>query len=423
MKITIHRGLDQIGGCITEIQSLSGTRILVDLGHNLPNGNDAAEDVYECPENIDELLKGCSAVFYTHYHGDHLGFAAEVHRRGVPQYMGPLAIKMMIHLNQHMTYAEGLKTRAEANLEALKAFESFCILEKTQIGDISITPFSVSHSAPDSYMFLIECDGKKVLHTGDFRDHGYLGKGLYPMLEKYITPRGIDVLISEGTNVGQTTKSVIPEEDICLLLQEIIRKYKNVFILGSSADIDRLWSIHEAHRMSFTGKPLVCDRYQKGMIQLFADNFSKSKRYYRFNMKDIYDFSNDNRKLLDWIRAKGVTMLIRNSSKFQDIIDMILPDCKPEETCLVYSMFSGYINPEHKAFNTVLHNFVEQFPNVRHCHTSGHASKACLEKTCTLINPSAAIIPIHKDGRFDELELPTHMKSKIYEEIHYAPLV
>ena len=87
MKITIHRGLNQIGGCITEIQSLSGTKILIDFGHNLPNGNDVAEDVYECPENIDYLLKGCSAVFYTHYHGDHLGFAAEVHKRGVPQYM------------------------------------------------------------------------------------------------------------------------------------------------------------------------------------------------------------------------------------------------------------------------------------------------------------------------------------------------
>ena len=203
MKITIHRGLNQIGGCITEIQSLSGTKILIDFGHNLPNGNDAAEDVYECPENIDELLKGCSAVFYTHYHGDHLGFAAEVHKRGVPQYMGPLAIRMMLHLNRHMTFAESLKARAEENLEALNEFRSFSILDKVHIGDISITPFSVSHSAPDSYMFLIECDGRKVLHTGDFRDHGYLGKGLYPMLEKYIIPAGIDVLITEGTNAGR----------------------------------------------------------------------------------------------------------------------------------------------------------------------------------------------------------------------------
>ena len=414
MKITIHRGIDQIGGCITEIRSLSGTRILIDFGHNLPNGNDVSEDVYDCPENIDELLKGCAAVFYTHYHGDHLGFADEVHKRGIPQYMGPLAIEMMLHLNKHMTHAADLKDRAEANLNALKEFRSFSILDKVPVEDISITPFCVSHSAPDSYMFLIECDGKKILHTGDFRDHGYLGKGLYPMLEKYIVHAGVDVLITEGTNIGQTSKSVIPEKELCQHLQEIIRKYKNVFVLGSSADIDRLWSIHEAHRTSFTGKPLVCDGYQKGMIKLFADKFSKSERHYRFNMKEIYDFSPDNRKLLDWIRDKGTTMLIRNSRKFQDILNLVLPDCRPEETCLVYSMFRGYIDPDHKAFNPVLHSFVEQFPNFEYCHTSGHASKECLETVCTLINPSSAIIPIHKDGKFDELNLPPHIKSKIY---------
>ena len=415
MKITIHRGLSQIGGCITEIQSLSGTKILIDFGHNLPNGNDAAEDVYECPENIDELLKGCSAVFYTHYHGDHLGFAAEVHKRGVPQYMGPLAIRMMLHLNRHMTFAESLKARAGENLEALNEFRSFSILDKVHIGDISITPFSVSHSAPDSYMFLIECDGRKVLHTGDFRDHGYLGKGLYPMLEKYIIHAGIDVLITEGTNVGQISKSVIPEEEIRQQLQEIIQKYKNVFILGSSADMDRLWSIHEAHRMAFTGRPLVCDGYQKDMIEIFADKFRNSERYYRFNLTDIYDFRPDNRKLLDWIRDKGVTMLIRNSGKFQDILNLLLPDCNPEETCLAYSMFRGYINPEHKAYNPVIHNFVNQFPNFEYCHTSGHASKECIEKVCTLVNPKIAVIPIHKESSFTNLNLPENIQTKIFE--------
>ena len=53
MKITIHRGLNQIGGCITEIQSLSGTKILIDLGHNLPDGGGVSEDMYESPENLD----------------------------------------------------------------------------------------------------------------------------------------------------------------------------------------------------------------------------------------------------------------------------------------------------------------------------------------------------------------------------------
>ena len=273
MKITIHRGLNQIGGCITEIQSLSGTKIHIDLGHNLPDGGGVSEDKYESPENLDQLLDDCSAVFYTHYHGDHLGFAAEIHKRGVAQYMGPLAIKIMIHLNDHMTYAEKLKDRAEANLKALNEFKTFAIGRKTIIGDIAITPYGVSHSAPDSYMFLIECDGKKVLHTGDFRDHGFLGKGLYTMLEKHIIPQGIDVLITEGTNVGQKSKSVLSEQEISSQFCQIMRKYKNVFILSSSADADRLWSIYRAHNKS--RQPFLCDAYQKKMLDIIRVYYEK----------------------------------------------------------------------------------------------------------------------------------------------------
>lgn len=66
MRITIHRGINQIGGCITEIQSSCGTKILIDLGHNLPDADGQAVDEYDIPENLDRLLDGVSTVFYTH---------------------------------------------------------------------------------------------------------------------------------------------------------------------------------------------------------------------------------------------------------------------------------------------------------------------------------------------------------------------
>jgi len=416
MKITIHRGLNQIGGCITEIQSLSGTKILIDLGHNLPDGGGVSEDKYESPENLDQLLDGCSAVFYTHYHGDHLGFAAEIHEHGVAQYMGPLAIKIMTHLNDHMTYADTLKTRAEANLNALKEFKTFDIAQKTVIGDIVVTPYGVSHSASDSYMFLIECDGKKVLHTGDFRDHGYLGKGLYRMLEKYIIPQGIDVLITEGTNVGQTSKSVASEHQIQRQLSQIMRKYKNVFILSSSADADRLWSIYEACN-SFR-RPLLCDSYQKEMLGIILDGYDPRKPLYRFETKDIFGIKNHwtNHKLVDWMHDKGFAMMIRRSDKFQGYLNQVLTGCNPDETCIVYSMFKGYIDPGHKAYNQELHDFINQFPHLEYCHTSGHASKECIEEVCRLINPTTAIIPIHKENSFDHLELPSSLMKKVYND-------
>ena len=38
MKLTLHR-TNQIGGCITEIESEAGTRIVIDLGHNMPKSD------------------------------------------------------------------------------------------------------------------------------------------------------------------------------------------------------------------------------------------------------------------------------------------------------------------------------------------------------------------------------------------------
>lgn len=66
MKITIHRGKDQIGGCITEIESKSGSRIIIDLGHNLPKGDKESKDEYASDEAVAKLTEGVSGIFYTH---------------------------------------------------------------------------------------------------------------------------------------------------------------------------------------------------------------------------------------------------------------------------------------------------------------------------------------------------------------------
>ena len=68
--------------------------------------------------------------------------------------------------------------------------------QKLRFGDIVVTPYFVSHSAYDAYMFLIEAEGKRILHTGDFRGHGYFSKGLILTIQKYIGQ--VDVLIIEG---------------------------------------------------------------------------------------------------------------------------------------------------------------------------------------------------------------------------------
>ena len=70
MQITIHRAT-QIGGQITRI-STAHASIIIDLGHNLPNRAED-EDVYDNDRAIARITEGCSAILYTHYHGDHIG--------------------------------------------------------------------------------------------------------------------------------------------------------------------------------------------------------------------------------------------------------------------------------------------------------------------------------------------------------------
>ena len=123
MIITIHRGINQIGGCITEIASASGTKILIDLGHNLPDGDNPSEDKYDNSANLSALLDGVKAVFYTHPHGDHVGFETEVAKKGINQYIGRISKELMLLLKGHLAYRGNPKYKAE--LDAFKKFHTF----------------------------------------------------------------------------------------------------------------------------------------------------------------------------------------------------------------------------------------------------------------------------------------------------------
>ena len=77
MKVRIHRGTNQIGGCITEIESNCGTRIIIDIGENLPKPNGEVLPEIEV-EGLTTEPARYKAVFITHYHGDHIGLYSKV---------------------------------------------------------------------------------------------------------------------------------------------------------------------------------------------------------------------------------------------------------------------------------------------------------------------------------------------------------
>ena len=62
--------------------------------------------------------------------------------------------------------------------------------------------------------FTFEADGKTIVHTGDFRTHGRLGKGFFERLEKALTGKTVDVLITEGTMLSRLNETVLTEEQM-----------------------------------------------------------------------------------------------------------------------------------------------------------------------------------------------------------------
>jgi ribonuclease J len=382
MRITIHRG-NQIGGCITEIESEKGTKIFVDLGHNLPQGDKESPDEFASYEAVAELTSGAKAIFYTHMHDDHIGLFPYV-PEGIEEYLGPLAREIMLTKFRHMSFCETLREYSLHCLKMLEQFETYRKGQRIAVDDIIVTPFPVNHSAADSYMLKIQCDGKTILHTGDFR-------GQVPVVES-----DVDVLITEGTNVDNVEKSTLPESALKEGFKSVFRNYKNTFVLCSSTDADRLESLYRAD-CEAANRPFIVDSLQKQIIGLLGLQGKQT----------IYSYDPNVPKMEYMMRRYGFVMLIRRGEKFRDYLDNILPFCKPDETCLVYSQFHGYIEQraDNPAFSQSLYDFVESFRTrgitVREdLHASGHASREDLARFCAQINPRA-IIPIHKDANAD----------------------
>ncbi|WP_282039126.1 MBL fold metallo-hydrolase [Saccharicrinis aurantiacus] len=414
MEVIVHRGINQIGGCITEIAT-SKSRVLIDFGQNLPDGEGNIEDSFANLDAINELTKNIDAIFYTHYHGDHLGLFQLV-PDSVPQYIGAIAKKVALCKHRRLVFIKGREELSKKEIEKLESMYSFEAKQKIKIGNIKVTPYLVSHSAYDAYMFLIEANGLLILHTGDFRGHGYLSKGLLPTIEKLILNKGrIDFLITEGTMLSRLDEKVRHENELKREVIELMKQYKNVFVLCSSTDMERLATFHTANK-EIKDRPFVCDDFQKSVLEIFSKSAGKISPL--FDFKEPYTFWKENSKLIKWIQDKGCCMLVRPTEKFNNYTNHLLPLLEKENTILIYSMWKEYINPKSKHCNKRYLGFVQQFPSIRKIHTSGHASADCLAEVCNLVNPTKGIIPIHseKSAYYQKLPIKEELKSKIIIE-------
>lgn len=397
MNITIHRGINQIGGCITEVAT-ANTKVIIDLGSNLPG----CQGEEFTKQDIERITAGADAVYYTHFHGDHVGLSGYVHDN-VEQFIGKGAQEVNICkysvLAKHDSKYE-LDLTVAQNMKTYQAAQRYDVGGK---GEIFITPFFVDHSAFDSYMFLIEADNKRILHTGDFRGHGYLSKGLEQVLD--LKAKNIDLLITEGTMLSRLKEKVVHENTIKARAKELLEEGERLhflFALCSSTDMDRLASFHAACKE--TGAKFLCDSYQKLVLDIFTKYAAPHSKLFDFDDETTLvlgkdcDFERD-------LRPNGFIMPVRASSQLDFVKKMMhyFPEAE-----LVYSIWKGYYEGTEEQKNQNVIDFVNLFHGRFHyLHTSGHADVETLEKVCRITNPSIGVIPIHRDKntRFEDLSI------------------
>lgn len=367
MQIVIHRGTHQIGGVATEIRTTT-TRILIDMGEELGLEDNFTPAHLSIP-GVTDTNGNCDVVLFTHNHGDHVGQLKNI-RDEIPLYMGSFAKDVFLVTTSKTDVA--FKSR----IEQTKTFiQGACF----QIGDMFITPFSVDHSACDSYMFLIEADGKKILHTGDFRLHGFRGKAIPKILDKLVGK--VDALIIEGTALSRTDTKPMTERELQQKAKEYMEQYKYVFVLCASTNLERICGLSKAVPQ---GKYFICDEHQDRLLDLMQKHWGDYSSLYR-NIKKITYGDN----LLSRFREKGFLMMVRDNRNFRKIVHSF----DPEQSIILYSMWDGYCTKP----GSTIPNFLNLAGRWESLHTSGHASQKDMQTVIEKTNPDM-IIPIHTDN-------------------------
>lgn len=370
VRITIHRGTNQIGGVCTEI-STDEARVFFDIGS--PLEGEGNQDILD----IDGLTSGAvntDAVFLTHYHGDHIGEIPFVDA-SIPIYMEKTARRILEIQQDHM---KSVGQPVWAN-----KVNEISVGESIQVKDLRVTPIASDHSAANSVMYLIEGHGKRILLTGDYRLHGHYRDKLVATLKGL---GDIDLMITEGTTITRDSAVTYDEKWVEEQFRKAFEKYKYVFLLTSSSALDRIATFSKCVP---TGRYMLTDKYQRDLMQVYdleRDENMKSKK-----VLYISDY------VMEKAEKVGFGMAIRANYMFPLIVKDYY-ERFPKDTLVIYSMWSGYREISSVKQLMKLCNGKE-----RTIHVSGHLTKEDLEYAIDLVKPKNLIIH-HTSANNDEKE-------------------
>lgn len=384
LTLTVHRGTQQIGGSCIEITHPQGDRIILDAGRPL-DAPDGATGLL--PPSLD--LTRPATVLISHPHQDHWGLVQELPAEW-PIWTGSGSAKL-IAVTSDVTRRPLTRT-----------FETWDSRSGPfSIGPFIITPILTDHSAFDAYMLLIEGAERRLLYTGDFRRHGRKSALVDRMMAR--PPADIDVLLTEGTNLG-SDKPVTSESELEGEFVELFERTPGrVFIAWSGQNIDRTVTIYRAAKR--TGRTLAIDLYTADVLDRIAEGtglpragFPNLKVIVTKGLRSNYgrqgreDFVE--RMVPNGISAKRleggrhVAMLRRGLlGDYQGAGVVPTPD-----DAFNFSMWRGYLSDAYHS--EALEWCRSAGAEIAYIHTSGHASPTDLRAFATSLRPKI-VVPVH----------------------------
>lgn len=405
MKLTIHRGTKEIGGSCIEVATAT-TRLVLDLGLPLVDANrepfdsrsaltksietlKAEKVIPRIPGLFDKDHPAPDGILLSHAHLDHAGLV-HLSRSTVPIFATSGTSKMMLAAAVFAGQKDLDRTR----------FREVVSQQPLQIGDCKVTPLGVDHSIYGSVAFLIEAEGKTLLYSGDFRNHGRK-PGMIRELLDHLKTKAVDVLIVEGTHFGNETERGSTEYELEDRILELVQSAPALVLATFSAlDVDRIVTLYKAAQKA--GRIFVVDAYTAFVLYMIArqarvptPNKSMGIRVFfnqlfeRRNLDTIRDKFLDDRIELAEILAEPTkyVMVFRPT-----MVEFDFQGKLPERCRCLYGYWKGYL--AKKDWIELQGHIAEVGGDFISAHVSGHAYVADIISFVNSVN-ARTVIPIH----------------------------
>ena len=412
--LTIHRGTHEIGGSCVEIRT-DKAKILIDLGMPLDYDKHTTEEQGQIRSDAAEWCQGVDALFLSHAHADHYGLLGLL-PQDTPIYATEETFAMLA-----LDGILGDDPAKHLKKYPLKSGQS------CEVADIIVTAYTVDHSAYGSCAYLVECEGKRLLYSGDIRLHGVKGV-LYKNL-----PKGVDYLLLEGTNVLRAKNN--PTE------REVENRFVKAFgeapdalhlVWCSAKNIDRICALFRA--CIICGKTLAIDTYTANVLAAVAQLNPKIPTATTAEQMKVYFPHRLTKRLTERNRARYIHSLNpkQNKVSYDDFARLpeyyvmlvrpttltYLQRIKAPHIRLVKSIWDGYWNePNIERFRSWVEEHCEA---VKDIHSSGHADTQSLQRIVEFVRPKT-IVPIHTDApkRFYDIFVNDNVKCLDNNEVLY----